>query len=178
VPYYAVVRFGMSAFESGAILTPRALAIIVTSTLASLFIIRLGYRWPMLIGMSLVGVTLVLLSQEGRSMQLAGLSLSGFWLLAANLTLSGIGMGLANPASNNAALDLAPRQAAALTGVRGMFRLTGGVLSIAAIVLLLSFFPDKAQGMSVVFLGLAGVLLLTFPLTLLIPDTARQRRAG
>ena len=56
-----------------------------------------------------------------------------------------------------------------------MFRQTGGVICIAAIVMALSLFPDKAQGLSLIFLVLAGLLLVTIPLTLIIPDTARER---
>ena len=84
-------------------------------------------------------------------------------------------MGISNPASNNASLDLAPDRAAALTGVRGMFRLTGGVLSVAAVVLALTFFPDRGQGLSVIFMVLSVVVLLAVPLALMIPDKAGER---
>jgi EmrB/QacA subfamily drug resistance transporter len=175
VPYYAVVRFGMSPFESGAILTPRAIAMVVASTITSLFILRLGYRVPMLVGMGLVCLSLLLLGQGQTTMHVGPVQLSGFWFMAFVLMISGAGMGIANPSSNNAALDLEPRHAAALTGVRGMFRFTGGVVSIAAVVLALSFFPDQAEGLSTIFKALAAVLLVTVPLTFLIPDTARMR---
>jgi EmrB/QacA subfamily drug resistance transporter len=175
VPYYAVTQFGMGPLESGAVLTPRAIAMIAVSGLSSITLIRYGYRLPMLAGMVLVVVTLLLLAQQWTSVQLGSISLSGFWYLALVLAISGAGMGLANPASNNAALDLAPGQAAALTGVRGMFRLTGGVLSIAGIVLALTFFPDQAEGLAKIFLVLSAVLLVTVPLALMIPDTAHAR---
>jgi len=165
----------MTPFESGAVLTPRALAMLAVSTLASLFIIRLGYRLPMLLGMLLVVISLLLLSEGWGPLPIDGVTISAFWVMAVIVTLSGIGMGFSAPASNNAALDLVPGKAAALTGLRGMFRQTGGVIAIGAIVLALSFFTDKAQGMSVVFRVLAGVLLLTVPLTWMIPDTARER---
>ncbi len=174
-PYYAVIHYGMGPFESGAVLTPRALAMIVVSALASFYVIRIGYRVPMFGGMALVALSLVLLGQGWTSLDVGGITIGGFWVMASVLTLSGLGMGLANPASNNAALDLAPRRAAALTGVRGMFRLTGGAVSITGIVLGLSFFDDKSRGMEVIFLVLAALLLLTIPLTFMIPDTARER---
>src|SRR5205823_5621574 len=50
IPYFAVVQYGMGPAESGAILTPRSLMMMVTATLASLFVIRLGYRLPMIAG--------------------------------------------------------------------------------------------------------------------------------
>jgi hypothetical protein len=59
-----------------------------------------------------------------------------------------------------------------MTGIRSMFRLTGGALSIAAIVLALSFFPDQAAGFSTIYVVLAGVVLAASPLVFLIPDSA------
>jgi hypothetical protein len=49
------------------------------------------------------------------------------------------------------------------------------VSGVAGVVLALSFFPDQAQGLAIVFAVLAGVLLLAVPLVFLIPDLARQR---
>src|SRR5262245_59930655 len=43
-PYYASVVFGMSPAESGALLTPRSIAMIAASTFSSFFLIRKGYH--------------------------------------------------------------------------------------------------------------------------------------
>lgn len=175
VPYYAVTKFGLTTQQSGTVITPRALLMIATSTLASIFLIKLGYRLPMLIGMALVMTSLVLLGLGQTSVQIGGVTVQGFWLMAGIVSFSGIGMGLAAPASNNAALDLAPQQAAELTGLRSMFRMTGGVIGIAGVVTALSFFPNQGDGLAKIFLVLSGVLLLTVPLTLMIPDTAKAK---
>jgi MFS family permease len=177
IPYYAVVKYGMTPFESGAILTPRAIIVVSASILASLYVIRLGNRFPMLMGMFLVGLTLVLLSLGLTNVQVGGVTLEGFWLLSAVIAIGGLGMGLSNPASNNAALDLAPHKAAALTGIRGTFRLTGGAVSVAGIVTALSFFPDPATGLATIFLVFAGVLVVTVPLVLMIPDKGGRQSA-
>jgi EmrB/QacA subfamily drug resistance transporter len=55
IPYYAVVKFGMGPFESAAVLSPRAVVVMLTSMLASLYVKRLGYRVPMQVGMLFVG---------------------------------------------------------------------------------------------------------------------------
>jgi MFS family permease len=174
VPYYAVVQYGMSPFESGAVLTPRSIASIVVATLASLYVIRLGYRLPMIGGVLIRSLGLFLLAQGWTMLEIGPVTLSGFWLVAVVIAVSGVGIGLSAPASSNAGLDLAPREAAALTGLRGMFRQTGGAVGTASVVLALSFFPDKAHGLSVIFVALAGVMLLTIPLAFLIPDTAHE----
>jgi EmrB/QacA subfamily drug resistance transporter len=170
IPYYAVVKYGLTPFESAAVLTPRAIVVVCTSTLASLYVRRLGIRVPMLAGMVFVGLTFLLMAQGWNSVQLGGLTVGGFWLLATMMAVGGLGMGIANPASNNAAIDLAPDKAASITGIRGTFRLAGGTLSISSIVLVLSFFEDKAAGLDLIFLVFTGILLLTVPLVLLIPD--------
>jgi MFS family permease len=42
IPYFVVIQYGMSPVESGAILTPRSIAMTATSTIASLYLIALG----------------------------------------------------------------------------------------------------------------------------------------
>ena len=56
--------------------------IIPTSILASLWLIKLGYRIPMLVGSVLVTVMLLLLGTGWTSVQIGPMSVSGFWLLA------------------------------------------------------------------------------------------------
>jgi EmrB/QacA subfamily drug resistance transporter len=176
IPSYAVSRYGLSPLLSGAVLTPRAIVMIVTSVMASLWLIRLGYRLPMLIGAGLVTLMLLLLASGWTELTLGPISLNGFWVLATVVAIGGAGLGLANPASNNASLDLAPDRAAALTGVRNMFRLTGGVTSVTLIVLVLTAFPDRAQGLSTIYGWLSLAMLVIVPLTFSIPDTARHSR--
>lgn len=177
VPYYAVVQFGMSPVESGAVLTPRSVVMSATATLTSLFLIRLGYRLPMAVGVTTISLALFLVGQGWGELALDGLKVGAFGLLALEMGLAGLGMGLAAPASNNAVLDLMPHRAGAITGLRGMFRSTGGVLGTALIVLVLELVPDRAAGLRAVFLGAAGILAgLVLPLVFLIPDSARERR--
>jgi EmrB/QacA subfamily drug resistance transporter len=177
MPYYTVVAFGLSPAESGAVLTPRSAVMMGASTLSSMYLLRLGYRAPMLAGLAFMVLTLVLLSQGWSDLPLGAVHIGAFPLTAAILSLSGIGMGLAAPSSNNAILDMLPERTAVITGIRGVFRSTGGVIGTAAIVLGLELAPDKAAGLRTIFVILAGLLLVTVPLTLAIPDSARARRA-
>ena len=78
-----------------------------------------------------------------------------------------------NLASPTRGLDSADTAAA---GMRGMFRQTGGVLGTAAMTIALSQFDDKAEGFRAIFLFIAVAHLFLIPLTLAIPDTARDRR--
>jgi len=170
IPFYAVVKYGLSPFESAAVLTPRAFVVVGVSAVASIYVKKLGYRWPMLSGMAFVAVTFVLMAQGLTNVQIGGFAIEGFWLLAAIISIGGFGMGLANPASSNAAIDLAPDKAASITGIRGTFRLAGGTIAITCIVLALSFFSDQAAGLDLIFLVFTAVLLVTVPLVLMIPE--------
>ncbi|MBV9329546.1 MAG: MFS transporter [Chloroflexi bacterium] len=172
IPFYAVVKYGLTPFESAAVLTPRAIVVMASSAVASLYVKRLGYRVPMLIGMIFVGATFVLMAQGWSSVDLGVLAIQGFWLLAIIISIGGFGMGLANPASSNAAIDQAPDKAASITGIRGVFRLAGGTISISCVVLALSFFQDQAAGLDVIFVVFTAVLLVTVPLVVLIPEAA------
>ena len=102
-----------------------------------------------------------------------GCNLGDLSLLATLVMLGGIGMGIANPAANNAALDLLPDKIAAVAGLRGMFRSVGGVLGTAALALALSRASDKAQGLETIFIVLGVLLLLLIPVVFLIPDKTR-----
>jgi EmrB/QacA subfamily drug resistance transporter len=174
IPYYAVVKFGLTPFESAAVLTPRAVVVMLVSMLASFSVKRLGYRWPMLLGMVFVGATFVLMAQGWSSVRIGGFGLDGFWLLAAIIAIGGFGMGLANPASSNAAIDQAPDKAASITGIRGTFRLAGGTIAISCVVLALSFFSDQAAGLDIIFMVFTAVLLVTVPLVLMIPEAGHR----
>ena len=57
-----------------------------------------------------------------------------------------------------------------------MFRLTGGVISIAAMVVALTLFSDQALGLATIFGWLAVPILLAAPLAFAIPDAPRRKR--
>jgi EmrB/QacA subfamily drug resistance transporter len=175
IPFYATVQYGMGPQESGAILTPRSLEMIPVSTATSFMLARVGYRQPMLAGMACVTVALLLLGQGLGGLTLGPIEVGPLVPLLGIMALSGLGMGLLIPASNNAGLDLMPRRAAVIAGLRGLFNSTGGVIGTAIIVLWLALSPDKAAGLQTVFSVLGLMMVLSIPLVLLIPDRARER---
>lgn len=176
IPYYATVQYGFGPMESGAILTPRSLVMIAISTVTSFLLGRLGYRLPMLAGTACVAGALLLLGQGINGLALGPIQTGPLVPLLFMMALSGLGMGMLIPASNNAGLDLLPGRAAVISGIRGLFSSTGGVIGTAIIVLWLELSPDKAAGMRTIFTVLGLVMVLTAPLVLLIPDAARERR--
>lgn len=176
VPLYAIDAYGLSETTVGFILTPRALAMATVSTLSSFFLIRMGYRMPMVVGALLVSLSLFLTAQNWHHATLFGRPVSDAVLLGILVGIAGIGVGVSAPASSNAALELMPEAVARIVGLRGMFRSTGGVVGTSIIVLLLTYFPSPGEGLATIFRVGAVLILFMIPLTFLIPDTARMRR--
>lgn len=163
VPLYAEHRYGIIPLAAGLLLAVRAVGMIATSGLSVALLRRVGTRTLMVTGFALLAVGLVLLAAPppGMAPQL--------WLsLAAGVT--GLGMGIAAPASNNATLHLAPGEIASVTGLRGMFRQTGAILSISAITAVLSTSVDPGHAQAVAFVVLAVVLVAAIPLIIAMPD--------
>ncbi|HLZ70098.1 MAG TPA: MFS transporter [Dehalococcoidia bacterium] len=179
LPTYFQNRYGVSATLAGALLTPRAMAMIVTSTLCSIFIIRLGYRLPMVAGMSLQALAMLLLSRGLTHVSLLGVGVSDVVWLSMITALIGLGLGISQPAANNAALDLLPGKVAAVTGIRSTFRQSGGMIGTAMIPLVLSRDPHNvAGGLEHVYIAYVVLYLLCIVLAFFIPDRARERRQG
>src|SRR5205823_7547289 len=154
----------MGPLESGAVLTPRSFTMMGVSAGTSLFLMRFGYRLPIIVGMALMVIAMVTIGQGWDGVDLGPLSLGPFGLLAAIVGLTGVSMGLVMPSSNNAALDLLPERTAVIAGLRGFFRQIGGVIGTAAIVVALSLSPDKAAGMRTIYTTLGLLLIVTIPL--------------
>jgi EmrB/QacA subfamily drug resistance transporter len=163
IPLYAQERYGISALSSGTLLAGRAVATFVVAGLAVLAMRRTGYRLPMAIGAFVVagGTALTALTPVGPSAYL--------WLVVGT-AITGLGMGCSIPSTNNAALNMAPEQASAVSGLRGMFRQGGSIagVSVTSAILARSSDPGVAQGH--VFLVFAVLMLATVPLVFLVPD--------
>ena len=163
VPLYAQQRYGLGTLAAGTLLSARGVGAIGAAGVAVVLLRRTGYRWPMLVGFSLTAAGLV-----GMAISPHGLTPYVWLSLAAGLT--GLGMGLSTPASNNATLQLAPEQTAAIAGLRGMFRQSGAItaVSLTAAVLARSAHPSLAQAR--IFLVFAVIMVAVLPLLKLVPE--------
>jgi EmrB/QacA subfamily drug resistance transporter len=163
VPLYAQDRYGIDVLSAGTLLTARAVGMIAVAGLATFALRRTGYRRPMLLGFLICVVGLVLIAVPATG-------LSPYTWLAIATAITGLGMGVSIPASNNAIMHLAPADTGAIAGLRGMFRQAGGItgLSVVTAVLARSGNPGLAQAWALV--GLAGVLLCLVPLIWIVPE--------
>jgi hypothetical protein len=92
--------------------------------------------------------------------------------IAAGVT--GVGMGMTVPATNNASLQLAPEQAASIAGLRGIFRQGGAITAISVTTAILARSSDAAAAQADIFLAFAAMLIQVPPPLLLGPDPSRQ----
>jgi EmrB/QacA subfamily drug resistance transporter len=163
VPLYAEARYGILPLQAGTLLTARAVGMICVASLAVFALRRTGYRAPMVVGFLLVagGMTMMSLAPHG---------LTPYGWLALSAGITGLGMGLSIPASNNASLQLAPDQISAIAGLRGMFRQSGGIVAVSVTTTLLANASNPGVAQAYSFVVFAAVLLLTLPLILLVPD--------
>jgi MFS family permease len=90
-------------------------------------------------------------------------------MLSLVILLTGVGLGIALPASNNACIELMPSKVATITGLRGMFRYVGGAIGISVTTLILHVNASPAAGFRVTFLTFGLVFLATVPLVFLMP---------
>lgn len=175
IPLYAVSIFDMTVFQSGFVLTPRSVAMIAASTLTSMFLVRWGYRQPMLIGTVLTVANLILLALSALGVGTAVWGhINSVVLVSGIMLLAGAGMGITAPAANNACIELMPDRVATITGVRGMFRQIGGAVSIAVTSLVLQRAGDMAHGFFFVFTGLAVVMLISIPAIFMMPASPKD----
>lgn len=170
IPYYAQLAYGLSNLASGSMLTARALGMIVMSAVTSMLLSRFGYRLPMAAGFLVLAASTLGLIIFHQPPVILGFNVGFFWWMAAVIFLSGVGIGLASPSSNNAAIELMPDKIAEISGLRGMFRQTGGVVGTSLMVLSLSRFQDKVAGFHAIFLVMGVLLVLAIPFIRGVPD--------
>ncbi len=163
VPLYAENRFRLGALPAGTLLTARAVGMIAVAAAAVWMLRRTGYRLPIAAGFVLCAVGLV-----GTASTPHGLSPYAWLAIATGVC--GIGMGVATPAANNATLQLAPEQAAAVAGLRGMFRQAGAISAVSITAAIVARSADPGIAQAHVFLVFAAIILCSLPLVLLVPE--------
>lgn len=162
VPLYAQQRYGFRPLAAGTLLTSRAVGMIAIAGIASMALRRTGSRRPMTMGFTLISAGLVLLALWPP--------VRPYDWLAAAAGITGLGMGVAVPATNNATLQLVPDQVAAIAGLRGMFRQSGSIMTLSATTALLARSAHPPLLQARIFLVFAVLVAGLIPLTLAVPD--------
>jgi len=170
IPFYATSVHHLSTLVSGMVLTPRAVGTIPASAITSFLLRRWGYRRPMVVGLVLISFSTLLMTDQGfRLLWTLGVHFGVMEMLALLIMGTGIGMGIALPASNNACIELMPERVATITGLRGMFRAVGGAFGISLITIILHLSVNPNRGFNFTFFSFGLGLLFTIPLIFLMP---------
>jgi EmrB/QacA subfamily drug resistance transporter len=115
---------GYSAIQTGAMFLPMTLLIVLIAPQAGRWTDRVGARWLIGVGMTLVAVSLILFAQLGTG--------SNFWNFLPALLAGGVGMAMTMTPTTAAAMGSVPTDKAGVgSAVLNAFRQVGGSLGIA-----------------------------------------------
>lgn len=172
IPTFVISVYNMTTAQSGYVMATRAVGAIVAATGSSLFLVRWGYRRPLLLGSIIASVCLLALSFNYSDVNILGLEPNTIVLVSLITLFMGLGHGIAGPAINNACIDLLPERASTIAGVLGLFRQGGGAIGIAVFTVILQFFGDYSVGFRVIYIASGIMVLLTVPLIFAVPAKA------
>jgi EmrB/QacA subfamily drug resistance transporter len=126
VSLYMQNILGFSAVQAGAAFLPMTLLIIICAPIAGRLSDRIGSRWLMTSGMTLLGIQLLYYSTLGTT--------AGFFNLLPGLLIGGLGMSLTMTPSAAAVIGSVPVDKAGVgSAVMNSMRQVGGSLGIAAL---------------------------------------------
>jgi predicted MFS family arabinose efflux permease len=135
VSLYIQNILGFSATKAGAAFLPMVTLIILVAPIAGRLSDRVGSRWLMGAGMTLVGISLLLYERVTVH--------SDFWTLLPSMVLGGVGMAMTMSPMTSAAMGAVPVDKAGVgSGVLNSFRQVGGSLGIAVMgAIVASYLP-------------------------------------
>lgn len=170
MPLFLQETYGFSASEAGALLAPRSVAMMVSSSLFASLLLRTGYRKPLTAGLLGVSMLIFLMARGFHSPEIFGVDVSSFWYVMAIVLGLGLVFGISNPSMNNAGFDLAPDRIAAITGLRLMAQQLGSTIGIAIAVLVASRADTVSHGLEIAFSVFAVLLACSTVLILRVPE--------
>ena len=152
-------------WHAGTLLAARGVGAIVVGAAAAMALRRTGYRIPLIAGFIVVAIGTLAMSIAPR------LGLSPYVWLSIGAGLTGLGNGMANPASRNACLQVAPGEVAAITGLRQMFVFMGIIFSVSTVTAILNRSANPGMAQAHILWVVAAVLLLVMvPLVFRVPE--------
>jgi MFS family permease len=162
VSLYVQNILGYSAIQAGAIFLPMTILIIIVAPIAGRLSDRIGSRWLMGAGMTIVGISLLLYQRVGLN--------SDFWTLLPSLLLGGVGMAMTMSPMTAAAMGSVPVDKAGVgSGVLNSFRQMGGSLGIALMGAIVASYvtvsPRSPEGAQEFVDGLHAALLVSAGIT-------------
>ncbi len=158
ISLYVQNILGYSPTKAGAVFLPMTILIILIAPFAGKQSDRIGGRWLMGGGMTLLGISLVLYQRIGLH--------TGFWTLLPSLLLGGVGMAMTMSPMTSVAMGSVPVDKAGVgSGVLNSFRQVGGALGIALMGAIVASYahaaPRSPEGKQQFLDGLHAALLVS-----------------
>jgi EmrB/QacA subfamily drug resistance transporter len=158
VSLYVQNILGYTPTKAGAVFLPMTVLIILVAPVAGRLSDRVGSRWLMGAGMTLLGVSLLLYQRLGVH--------SDFWTLLPALLTGGVGMASTMSPMTSAAMGAVPVDKAGVgSGVLNSFRQVGGAFGIALMGAIVASYihapPRSALGKQQYVDGLHAALLVS-----------------
>jgi len=163
IPLYATNRYGLSALESGTLLTAEGVAAILLSVVGALALRRTGYRPPLYVGCTVIVAGLLMLALHPVGMP------AHAWL-AIGAFVVGVGSGTINPASRNAGLQLAPERSATIAALRSMGLQIGSITTISIVTAAVAKGGNPGADQAWLFVAFAAVMVASIPLIGRVPE--------
>jgi EmrB/QacA subfamily drug resistance transporter len=179
VSLYIQNILGFTPTQAGAAFLPMTILIILVAPIAGKWSDRIGSRWLMGAGMTLLGISLLLYQRVGLE--------STFWTLLPSMLLGGIGMALTMSPMTAAAMRAVPVDKAGVgSGVLNSFRQLGGAIGIALMGAIVASYvtaspgsPASAQqfvdGLHAALLVAAGLTFAAAAVAVLLVQSAKQQ---
>jgi EmrB/QacA subfamily drug resistance transporter len=162
VSLYVQNILGYSPTQAGALFLPMTILIIIVAPIAGKLSDRIGSRWLMGAGMTIVGISLLLYQRVGLH--------SDVWTLLPSMLLGGVGMAMTMSPMTAAAMGSVPVDKAGVgSGVLNSFRQMGGSLGIALMGAIVASYvsasPRSPEGAQQFVNGLHAALLVSAGIT-------------
>jgi len=162
VSLYVQNILGYSPTQAGALFLPMTILIIIVAPIAGKLSDRIGSRWLMGAGMTIVGISLLLYQRVGLH--------SDVWTLLPSMLLGGVGMAMTMSPMTAAAMGSVPVDKAGVgSGVLNSFRQMGGSLGIALMGAIVASYvsasPRSPEGAQQFVNGLHAALLVSACIT-------------
>jgi EmrB/QacA subfamily drug resistance transporter len=164
IPLYAANRYGIGPLDAGTLLIAQGIATIIMSVTMALALRRTGHRLPIFAGSIVIAIGTVLLAFR------PAFGIPPYAWLAGAAFLIGGGLGTINPASRNAGLQLAPKQASTLAALRTLSLQTGSIVTISITTAILAGSADPGNVQAWVYTVAALMLVAALPLVSRIPE--------
>lgn len=165
MPLYAEDRYHFIPLEAGSTISARSLGVLLCSGMATMMLRRVGYRKPMLLGYSIAAAGMFLIGW-GEQFHISPYA----WLVVSG-GLMGIGAGIATPATNNSVLNMATGNIASISGLRGMFKQIGAMVSISIVSAFVTRSPHPGMELSRAFIIYSFIVVfVVLPLVSSVPD--------